>query len=328
MSPNNKVKIALVGCGRIAQTHLETINVLDEAVLVGVADINEEVSRSVGEQFGCRAYVGYKEMIDKEKPEVLCVATPPLLHPEISIHALQKGTHVLCEKPFAIDLESAKKMVKEAEEKSLFITMASKFRFVDDVIKAKGVIESGMLGEIILFELAFCAKVDMQNRWNSRKEISGGGVLIDNGTHAVDIVRYLLGPIKRIQALSGKQVQKMDVEDTAIVFFETATNARGCIELSWSIHKDSESFINIFGSGGMLSIGWKNSKYRQSEKEDWIVFGSGYDKKKAFINQYKDFINCIRRKTKPVINAEDSLESTRVIEITYKSLQGNNWLEV
>ena len=99
-------------------------------------------------------------------------------------------------------------MVEKAQENDCLLMMASKFRYVDDVIKAKGVVDSGILGDIVLFENVFCSKVDMRNRWNSNRKVAGGGVLVDNGCHSVDIARYLLGPIVKVQAEEGKRVQQ------------------------------------------------------------------------------------------------------------------------
>jgi predicted dehydrogenase len=206
--------------------------------------------------------------------------------------------------------------------------MASKFRYVDDIIKAKGIVESGILGDIIMFENVFCSKVDMRDRWNSKPEVAGGGVLIDNGSHSVDIARYLLGPIVKVQAEEGKRVQKLPVEDTSRLYFRTQSDVIGAIDLSWSIHKEQESYIDVYGTEGVLSIGWKCSKYRQSEKLDWVRFGSGYDKISAFSRQIANFVGAIKGREMPLITATDGLESVRVIEAAYKSVKQNKWMEV
>src|SRR5206468_10874956 len=135
------------------------------------------------------------------------ICAPPNLHHAITRHFLERGIHVLCEKPLTIASAEAIDLVKLASEKDLLLMMASKFRYVDDIIKAKAIIESGILGRIILYENSFCSKISMQDRWNADRGISGGGVLIDNGSHSADIARYLLGPIVDVQAQNGIPAQ-------------------------------------------------------------------------------------------------------------------------
>jgi predicted dehydrogenase len=322
------LNFALVGCGRISQTHLQAIAKSPECRLKGVVDVRAKAAQSVADQYGCEAYADYHEVLGGNHVGAVVICTPPNTHSEVATFFLENGVHVICEKPFALNSKEAAHMVKKAEDKGCLLMMASKFRYVEDVIKAKGVIESGILGDIVLFENVFCSKVDMRNRWNSEKEIAGGGVLIDNGCHSVDIARYLVGAIAKIQAEEGKRVQKLQVEDTTRLYFRTESDVLGAIDLSWSIHKEQESYIDVYGTEGVLSIGWKCSKYRQSEKLEWISFGSGYDKLSAFSRQIQNFARSIRGEEMPLINAVDGLESVRVIEAAYKSANMNKWVEV
>lgn len=210
----------------------------------------------------------------------------------------------------------------------MILTMASKFRYVDDVIRAKSIVTSGILGEIILFENAFTSRIDMSNRWNSDPAISGGGVLIDNGTHSVDIMRYFLGPIAEVQAVEGKRVQGLGVEDTVRIFIRTVDGVMGSIDLSWSLNKELESYIDIYGSRGTIRVGWRESKYRQSTSQDWVIFGKGYDKIQAFKRQIENFIKAIRGEETLLITAEEAIGSVEVVETAYRSLGTNNWISV
>jgi predicted dehydrogenase len=199
---------------------------------------------------------------------------------------------------------------------------------VDDIIKAKAIVESGILGRIILYENTFCSKITMGDRWNADKAVSGGGVLIDNGSHSVDIARYLLGPIVDVQAQNGLPTQGLDVEDTVRVQFLTQSGVIGIIDLSWSITKETPHYVQVFGSDGTLQVGWSGSKYRQDGSSKWVPFGNGYDKLKAFARQLSNFIGCLKGREVPVISAEDSLASVQVVETAYRSASRNNWLRV
>lgn len=322
------VRVAVVGCGRCAQDHLQAYQKVREAKIVAVADVNDAQASSVAAQFDCKAYSDFRLMLQEARPQAISICTPPATHAEITLRAIAEGVHVLCEKPLTIDLADAIKVLQAVQDKDLILMMASKFRFVDDIVKAKGIIDSGILGRVILFENVFCSRVDMRGRWNSKKEVAGGGVLFDNGTHSVDIARFLIGPIATVQAQHGIQVQDIEVEDTSRLYFQSTTGVMGTIDLSWSIHKDNDSYINIFGTEGTLSIGWRESKYRQHEKLSWVVFGEGYNKQKTFLKEIQHFLGCVRGLELPIISPTDGLESVRVIEAAYRSSAVNKWMEL
>lgn len=323
-----KIKIGLIGCGRIAQDHLRAFAKIKNVTIQAVADSAPEKAKSTAEQYECNAYVDYRKMVKSEELNAVVISTPPSEHAKMSIRAMSCGLHVFCEKPFAIDTTEAQEMCRWARRKKLILMMASKFRFVDDVVQAKAIVESGLLGRVVLFENVLCSRVDMTNRWNSKKNVSGGGVLIDNGTHSVDIARFLLGHISLIQAQFGCQIQDMQVEDTARVYFQTESEVMGTIDLSWSLNKEMPSYISVYGTEGMINIGWKSSQYKLREKDQWVNFGTGYDKQRAFENQSRHFIDCIAFKKKPIIAGIDGLESVKVIQRAYESSRINKWLKV
>jgi predicted dehydrogenase len=267
-------------------------------------------------------------MARKARLDAVIVCTPPASHPEVCQFFLEREIHVLCEKPFTIDVRSARRLVETAERVGVKLTMGSKFRYVDDVIRAKSIVTSGILGEIILFENAFTARVDMSARWNSDPKISGGGVLIDNGAHAVDLMRYFLGPLADVQVVEGKRVQGLAVEDTVRIFVHSESGVMGSIDLSWSINKELPSYVNIYGSQGTIAVGWKESRYRQSSSSDWVVFGKGYDKVQAFRSQLHNFARAIQGREMLLITAEDALASVETIEAAYRSLRQTQWTTV
>ena len=325
---DHKVRFGLVGAGGIAQSYAQAFHHCANGRVVAVADVREDAARALAEGLGCPSYDSYQTMAQKTKLDAVIVCTPPVTHAEICQYFLEHLTHVLCEKPFTIDVKSARRLVDIAARARVKLTMGSKFRYVDDVIRAKSIVMSGILGEIILFENAFTARVDMSSRWNSDAAVSGGGVLIDNGSHSVDLMRYFLGPLADVQVVEGKRVQGLAVEDTVRIFVHSVSGVMGSIDLSWSLNKELDSYLNIYGSHGTIAVGWKESKYRQSSSSDWIVFGKGYDKVQAFRSQIDNFARAILGNEMLLITAEDALASVEAIEAAYNSLRRVHWTAV
>jgi predicted dehydrogenase len=325
---NHKLKFGLIGAGGIAQAYAQAFENCESARIVAVADIRSDAARALAERLKCQSYDSYQAMAKRAKLDAVIVCTPPITHPEICIYFLERQIHVLCEKPLAIDVKSARALLEAARKAGVKLTMGSKFRYVDDVIRAKSIVTSGILGEIILFENVFASRVDMSSRWNADQRVSGGGVLIDNGSHSVDLMRYFLGPLVDVQVVEGKRVQGLAVEDTVRIFVHSANGVMGSIDLSWSINKEQDSYINIYGSHGTIFVGWKESKYHQSSSRDWVVFGNGYDKVQAFRNQINNFAKAIRGEEMLLITAEDALASVEVIEAAYNSLRQDHWTTV
>ncbi len=322
------LKFGLIGAGAIAQTHLQAFEMSLLATLAGVADLRVEAAQAMAESAKCQAFQSYEAMVEELELDAVVICTPPSTHPTIALHCLNRGLHVLCEKPFSIDQASAQAMVTAAWQNDVLITMASKFRYVEDVIKAKSIVQSGTLGDIVLFENAFTGRVDMSQRWNSNPAVSGGGVLMDNGTHSVDIMRYILGPLAEVQAVEGKRIQGLPVEDTVKLFVKSAQDVMGTIDLSWSINKELDYFLRIYGSSGTLSVGWQESKYRLQSSPDWIVFGSGYTKVQAFTAQLENFVKAIHQTEPLLITGADAIASVAVVEAAYASLHQSNWLPI
>jgi predicted dehydrogenase len=323
-----KLRLGLVGAGAIARTHVQAVERCESAEIVAVADVRTEQASALAAEIGCAAFDSHGAMDAVADLDAVIVCTPPASHPEVCLHFIGRGVHVLCEKPLSIDVQGARRMLGAARDAGVLLTMASKFRYADDVIRAKAIVASGILGEIALFENAFTSRVDMSTRWNSNPQLSGGGVLIDNGTHSVDLMRYFLGPLAEIQVWEGKRSQGLDVEETVRIFVRSQSGILGSIDLSWTIDKELESYLNIYGSKGAVSLGWRQSRYRQSSGREWVVFGSGYDKLQAFRSQIANFCAAIRGTEPLVTTSEDALASVEVVETAYAALRENHWKPV
>ncbi|MGI8640270.1 MAG: Gfo/Idh/MocA family protein [Pyrinomonadaceae bacterium] len=324
----NKLKFALIGTGGIAQTYAQAFQSSNCCQLAAVADVRRESADAYAEPFGAKSYDNYKNLAENETVDAVIISTPPNTHPEIAMYFMQRGVNVLCEKPLCLSVAEAKRMIDCAEKSGVKFTMATKFRYVEDVIKAKSMIASGVLGDIVQFENAFTARVDMSKRWNSDSEISGGGVLMDNGTHSVDIIRYFLGAIAEVLAVEAGNTQDLRVDENVKLLAKTQNGVMANVDLTWGINKELPNFISIYGTNGTLHIGWQASKYKLNSNPDWTVFGKGYDKVQAFKAKIENFANAIRGTEELLTKPEDALASVEVIEAAYKSLNQNLWQKV
>lgn len=325
MSSTAPLQLGIVGAGAIAQSYVQACSHTDKVELRAVADCRREAAQAMAEANHCAAFGSAEQMVGEMDLEAVLVCTPPVSHCGICCDLLESGLHVLCEKPLSVDQASALRMVDTAERKQAVFTMASKFRYVDDVTTAKSLVASGIIGDLVLFENVFAGRVDMTHRWNSNPAVSGGGVLIDNGTHSLDITRYFLGELVDIQVIEGHRIQDLPVEDTVKLFARSKSRVLASIDLSWSVSKEQPYFLSIYGSAGTLLVGWRESKYRRSVDSDWTVFGKGYDKVQAFTNQLENFAGAIRGTESLVVTPADGLASVAVVEAAYRSMAQGGW---
>ncbi|HEY0513678.1 MAG TPA: Gfo/Idh/MocA family oxidoreductase [Thermoanaerobaculia bacterium] len=330
------LRFGLVGAGRIADTYVQAFAGLsDLAEIAGVADVRPEAASALARRLGCPAFASHRAMSLACTLDAVVVCTPPVTHPEIALHFLRRGVHVLCEKPLSIDIRSARLMAFGARRSGALLAMASKFRYADDVIQARRLVESGAIGEIVEAENSFTSRVDMAARWNSDPALSGGGVLIDNGTHSADLMRLFLGPLADVQVVAGARVQGLAVEESVRLFVRNARGIPGSIDLSWSVSRETDAYLTLYGTEGTLQVGWRESRHRRTADAArdaagaaWVPFGGGYDKLQAFRSQIGNFVRAARGEEELGITMEDALASVEVVEAAYRSLHAGRWTAV
>jgi predicted dehydrogenase len=321
-------RIGIIGCGRISQAYVDAIDRCEAVELSAVMDTRADAARTVAEATGASAHTTVESFCAEAGVDGAIICAPPVFHKEIAVALMQAGIPALCEKPFATCHADAYAMVEAAQAANLVLMMASKFRYVEDVIRAKAIIASGMLGDVHFYENAFWGMVDMRRRWNSDPKIGGGGVLIDNGTHSVDVVRYLLGPIRRVFAHSSQSEPGLGVEDTVNLCFITDSDVMGTIRLSWNLQADRNSYVELCGTDGALRVDWQESAYQNHGHPQWVSFGVGYDKVAAFVNQVENFAGTVRGTAEPLISLADGVSSVLAVEAAYRSMETGNWVDV
>lgn len=332
MRPNGRssttLRFGLVGTGRIAQSYAQAFSMTPNARLVAVSDVLPQAAREFADNAHCSVWPSHVELAHSGAVDAVIVATPPNCHGSICLDFLRCGIPVLCEKPVSLRVETARDIRDAARKRGVLFTMASKFRYAEDVVRARDMVDSGLLGDIVLFENTFMSYVDMAARWNCDRRVSGGGVFIDNGTHSVDIMRYFIGPLTMIHTVEGPRLQHLPVEETVHITARTAQGAIGRMDLSWSITKQSDDYIVIYGSKGVLRVGWRGSFYRQIGQSQWVQFGNGYNKVQAFCDQISNFSSAIQNLEPLTIDADDAIASVVAIQAGYESLAHDSWTPI
>jgi predicted dehydrogenase len=325
---SERMRLGIVGAGAIARAYAAAIRSGASARLAAVADVDRGAAEAMAGAAGATAFRSHADLAESGLCDAVVITTPPVTHAPIAIDLASQRLPILCEKPLSVDLGSAIRMTRAATENGVLLSMASKFRFVEDLIRAREMIDSGAIGRPLVLENTFTSVVDMRTRWNSDPKISGGGVLIDNGTHSVDIVRYMFGQITDVLAVPGPRIQEMAVEDSVTLMARTQDGKQATIETSWSLHKDRPYFIGIYGTDGAIEVGWKSSRIRRERSGAWETFGAGYDKVAAFERQIDCFVGVLKGENRALPDAHDALASVLVIQAAYRSMARRAWTPV
>lgn len=322
------IRFGIAGAGGIAATYATVIADMTGADIVGVADVDPDAATAYASPLGTTAAASVEELLETVELDALIICTPPDSHPAVAHAAFAAGVAVLCEKPLAIAVDAAQEMVVGATRAGVLFTMATKFRFVGDVVRTHALVASGIIGDVIQIENAFASRVDMATRWNSDPAVSGGGVLIDNGTHSVDIARYLLGPIHEVLVIERPRTQGLEVEDSVQLLLRSASAATATIDLSWSYDHATDTYLQVYGSQGSVRVGWRSSEYRTNDDPAWVSFGDGYDKITCMRRQVTNFCGALRHEVPLAISTADAIASVQVIDAAYRSLTAGDWVAV
>jgi predicted dehydrogenase len=256
----DKLKFAIIGCGRISERHAEQISRL--AVLQAVCDKIGSRAEGIGKMYGSKIYTGYDDLLLNEKDiDVISVCTPNGLHAEHSIKAFRHGFHVLCEKPMAISVYDCGEMIKEAERANRRLFVVKQNRYNPPVRAIKEALDENRLGRIL--------SVQLNCFWNRNREYYNqsdwkGTIKLDGGTlftqfsHFVDLLYWMFGDIRRVEAIikNSNHDKIIEFEDSGVVIVEFYNGIIGTINYTVnSFAKNMEGSLTIFGENGTVKIG-------------------------------------------------------------------------
>ncbi|MCB0009363.1 MAG: Gfo/Idh/MocA family oxidoreductase [Anaerolineales bacterium] len=265
-----KLKHVIVGVGATVLNMHRPALALDTVDLVGAMDIRHDAGRERADSLGCPYFTDYKEMIAETKPDVVVVMTPHTSHAEIAIHGLEAGCHVLVEKPIAVQVKEADAMVAAMRRTGRCLAVNFQQRFRPEIVAAHQLIQSGALGKIQHIDMVLSwlrtAAYFRMGGWRASWAGEGGGVLINQSIHDLDILCHLLGAPAALTGWTRTIQQAIETEDTVQAIFRWANGAMGSLFVSTAVGSRPYR-LEIVGSQGMLQIGQGTIQYEAYEQD-------------------------------------------------------------
>lgn len=331
---DRKIRFALVGCGRISPNHLGAIEKhSQDAELVAVCDSNPDALASAVQKTGVKGYLDLAEMLRESNADVVTVCTPSGLHPEHTIMAAEAGKHVICEKPMAVRFEDGKRMVQACEHAgvSLFVVKQNRRNATLELLKKA--IDEGRFGRIYMVSVnVFWTRPQSyydQAPWRGTRELDGGAFM-NQASHYVDLLTWLIGPIDSIQAFTGTLARKIEMEDTGVAAIRWRNGAMGTMNVTMLTYpKNFEGSITILGENGTVRVGgvavneiqhWEfkdphpdDERIRSASYETTSVYGHGHPL------YYENVIRTLQGKTKAQTDGHEGLKSLQTLIGIYLS---------
>ena len=333
-----KIRISVVGVGLMGSQHLKAIKISKKATLHSIVDINKN-SKLLAEKFKVPFFKNTLELLKKNKPDAVIVATPNQFHEKHSINFLNSKIPLLLEKPISDRIEKAKKIIKSSKKNKtpLLIGYHRRHNQMAAIIKKK--IDSGKLGKIVSANVLcwlYKNKDWYKEKWRTKK---GGGPLGINLVHDIDLICYLLGSVKYVQATISNRIRKYAVEDTAIVNLVFDSGVLCTLNVSDTIVSPfsyeltagenpaypvtNQSAYYIGGTKGSVQFPnlkyWHNKGERSWWKKIFHKDTSTRESKRTLVNQIEHLCDVVLKKSKPKVTGNDGLQSLKIFAAIIKS---------
>lgn len=253
------VKVALVGCGRIAGTHFEAIREVEGLELAGVCDIIEERARAAGERNEVPWFTSYAAMLEEVACDAVAICTPSGLHPQHGIQAARAGKHVICEKPMAIALQGADDLVHACDQAGVHLFVVKQNRLNPSVQLVKRALDKGRFGRLYLANTTVRwtrpQEYYDQAPWRGTWEFDGGAFM-NQASHYVDLIQWLVGPVESVVAKTATLARRVETEDTGVAVLKFRSGALGVIEVTMLTYpRNLEGSFTLLGEKGTVRIG-------------------------------------------------------------------------
>ena len=330
---NRKLRVGVIGCGRISVMHFVSIGSIDEVELVACCDIKKERADAAAKEYGVKAYTSYEEMLDTENLDAVHLCLPHHLHCKVAIAAFERGVHVLTEKPMDIDYASAENAVKRAKELGVTFGVIFQCRYNNSAKLVKDAVTGGRLGKIISARSTltwtrpddYYAGSDWKGTWDKE----GGGVVIDQAIHSIDLTRWVIdSEVESVScSMANRGHELVDVEDSAegLVTFKNGVkygfycmNNYGCDE-PIEIRLLCEKGKVVFGYDDALITYNDGTTESAHQDENKLSYKGGKDYWGIHhVKQIRQFYSALLGREELEISGEEALKTHKLIMDIYE----------
>lgn len=333
----------IVGCGMIARFHAKAIASIKGAKLVACYDALAASADRLAEEVGCQAYHKLDDLLADRRVDIVTIGTPSGAHMEPGVAAAKAGKHVIVEKPLDITLKRCDALIAAAAKAKVKLAAIFPSRFHEPSIELKKAIEGGRFGKLTLGD-AYVKWYRSQayydsGAWRGTWELDGGGALMNQAIHSVDLLSWLMGPVVEIRAQTGLLAhERIAVEDTAVATLRFANGALGVIEASTAAYPGYLKRIEIHGSEGSAAmeeedlVKWdfqkptkRDAQIKARMAERHSTGGGASDPAAIGFHghaaQFRDLIDAIKRDREPAVNGPEGRRSVEIILGIYKAAE-------
>lgn len=331
----------LVGCGMIAEFHAKAISEIAKGKLVAVSSRKPENAERVAKPYDAAIHTDYKELLKRDDVHIVNICTPSGAHMEIAVDAAKAGKHVVVEKPLEITLKRCDKIIKTCDKAGVRLVTIFPSRFTECNQLLKKTIESGRFGRLTVGDVYNKWWRTQQyydsGGWRGTWQLDGGGALMNQGIHAIDLIQWFMGPVKSVEGFTDILAhERIEVEDTAVACLRFESGAMGVIEGTTSVYPGLLRRIEIHGSKGTVIAELENIKtwqFEQEQPEDakiretFAAKGSGPGgaaDPRAITHvghrkQMEDLIEAIEQNRPPMVDGREGRRAVEIILAIYRS---------
>jgi predicted dehydrogenase len=338
------MQIGIVGGGNISETHARAAQSIPGVAVAAIYGANRERTARLGQQHGAAVYDDFERFLDHRPMDLVAIGSPSGLHAEQGIAAARRGLHVLVEKPLAISTTSADALIAAADAARVTLGVFFQDRLHPAIVEMKGMLDRGELGAPVMISGRVKwhrpPEYYAQSRWRGTWALDGGGALMNQAIHTVDLLLWMFGPVARVYGCTATRLHAIEVEDTAAAVLEFASGAVGAIEAATSVFPGYARRVEVTGSEGTLVLEHDRlvaSDLRSARSAKWsdpVANSRGSDPVRdanpsatspvvSDVSGHRrileDFIRAVETGGSPACNGREGRRSVELVEAIYAS---------